>query len=93
MPRPWFCYGVTKAALNYLIRRVHVENDWLTAVALQPGWVQTEMGNRAANAVGLDSAPMNLEDSVEGCLKVIDVVSRDRYAGEFVSSKLEIIAW
>jgi norsolorinic acid ketoreductase len=28
VPGPWFCYGVTKAALNYLVRRVRVENDW-----------------------------------------------------------------
>jgi norsolorinic acid ketoreductase len=93
IPGPWFCYGVTKAALNYLVRRVHAENDWLTAVALQPGWVQTDMGTYAAKCVGMDSAPMKLEDSVAGCLKVIDTASREKYAGEFVSSELETILW
>jgi norsolorinic acid ketoreductase len=93
IPGPWFCYGVTKAALNYLVRRVHVENDWLTAVALQPGWVQTEMGNFAAKSVGLESAPVKLEDSVKGCLKVIDTASREKYAGEFVSSEEQTVLW
>ncbi|KAF2008889.1 putative aflatoxin biosynthesis ketoreductase nor-1 [Aaosphaeria arxii CBS 175.79] len=93
IPGPWFCYGVTKAALNYLIRRIHVENDWLTATALQPGWVQTDMGNFAAKSVGLESAPMKLEDSVAGCLKVINAASREKYAGEFVSSELETVQW
>lgn len=93
IPGPWFCYGVTKAALNYLVRRVHVENDWLTALALQPGWVQTEMGNFAAKSVGMESAPMKLEDSVAGCLKVIDAASREKYAGEFISSEEETILW
>ena len=93
IPGPWFCYGVTKAALNYLVRRVHVENDWLTAVALHPGWVQTEMGNFAAKCVGAESAPMKLEDSVEGCLKVIDAASREKYAGEFVSSEEQTVMW
>ncbi|EHL02926.1 putative Aflatoxin biosynthesis ketoreductase nor-1 [Glarea lozoyensis 74030] len=78
IPGPWFCYGVTKAALNYMMRRVHVENDWLTAVSLQPGWVQTEMGKFAAKAIGMEDAPMKLEDSVRGCLKVIDGASREK---------------
>lgn len=93
IPGPWFCYGVTKAALNYLIRRVHVEHDWLTAVALQPGWVKTDMGKAAANAVGMDDAPMKLDDSVEGCLKVIDAASREKYAGEFVDSEEKVVPW
>ncbi|RDL40391.1 NAD(P)-binding Rossmann-fold containing protein [Venustampulla echinocandica] len=93
IPGPWFCYGVTKAAVNYLVRRIHVENDWLTAVVLQPGWVQTEMGNFAATSVGMESAPMKLEDSVVGCLKVIDAASREKYAGEFVNSEEETVLW
>jgi norsolorinic acid ketoreductase len=93
VPGPWFCYGVTKAAVNYLVRRMHVENDWLTAVALSPGWVQTDMGDFAARCVGMESAPMKLEESVAGCLKVIDAASREKYAGEFVNSEEENVLW
>lgn len=93
IPGPWFCYGVTKAALNYLVRRIHTENDWLTAVALHPGWVQTELGNYTAKMVGMERAPMKLEDSIKGCLKVIDAASREKYAGEFISSEEETIPW
>jgi norsolorinic acid ketoreductase len=93
VPGPWFCYGVTKAALNYLVRRIHVENDWLTTVALQPGWVQTDMGRFAAKAVGMEDAPMKLEDSVRGCLKVIDAASREKYAGEFFDSEEKNVLW
>ncbi|KAF2792010.1 putative aflatoxin biosynthesis ketoreductase nor-1 [Melanomma pulvis-pyrius CBS 109.77] len=93
VPGPWFCYGVSKAALNYLVRRVHVENDWLTAVALQPGWVQTDMGTFTAKSVGLETPPMKLEDSVAGCVNVIDDASREKYAGEFISSELESVMW
>lgn len=93
MPGPWFCYGITKAALNYMVRRIHVENDWLLATALQPGWVQTDMGTYAAKCVGMEDAPMKLEDSVAGCVKVIDAISREKYAGEFVSSEENIVPW
>lgn len=93
IPGPWFGYGVTKAALNYMVRRIHVENEWLTTVALQPGWVQTDMGNFAAQAVGMQSAPMKLQDSVAGCLKIIDAASMEKYAGEFVSVEGDTVLW
>ena len=30
-------YGVSKAALNFLVRRIHFENNWLTAFSIHPG--------------------------------------------------------
>lgn len=93
IPGPWYCYGVTKAALNYTIRRIHVEHDWLTATSLQPGWVQTDMGQFAAKCLGMESAPMTLEDSVAGCVKVIDAASKEKYNGEFVDSELNPVLW
>ncbi|PVI08061.1 NAD(P)-binding protein [Periconia macrospinosa] len=93
MKGPWFCYGVTKTAVNYMVRRIHVENDWLTAIALQPGWVQTDMGNLAAKTIGMEAAPMKLEDSVAGCVKVIDAASREKYAGQWVDSEEKLVPW
>lgn len=90
---PRYCYSVSKAALNYMIWRIHIENEWLTATALQPGWVQTDMGQFAARVVGMKSTPMKLEDSVAGCLKVIDDASRERHAGEFVGSEGKLVPW
>jgi norsolorinic acid ketoreductase len=30
-------YGVSKAGVNYITRRIHFENDWLTAFVVNPG--------------------------------------------------------
>lgn len=30
-------YGASKAAVNYIVRRAHAENDWLQAFLLEPG--------------------------------------------------------
>lgn len=30
-------YGVSKTAVNYITRRIHFENDWLTAFVVHPG--------------------------------------------------------
>ena len=31
------CCGASKAAVNYIVRRAHAENEWLTAFLLEPG--------------------------------------------------------
>ncbi|KAJ6268828.1 hypothetical protein PSV08DRAFT_353224 [Bipolaris maydis] len=43
---PWFCYGVTKTAVDYTASQLHLENKWLTSVALSPGWVRTSCSTR-----------------------------------------------
>ena len=50
---PFFGYGLSKAAVNYLVRKLHFENPKLTSMAFNPGWVQTDMGNGAATSVGM----------------------------------------
>lgn len=37
MPMPATAYGSSKAAVNYVVRKIHFEHPKLTAVALQPG--------------------------------------------------------
>lgn len=36
-PFPLAAYGVSKAALNYFVRKIHFENEELVAFALDPG--------------------------------------------------------
>ncbi|KAG4413000.1 hypothetical protein IFR04_013859 [Cadophora malorum] len=38
-PVPFFAYGISKAAANYLVRKVAFENPKVVAVAFNPGWV------------------------------------------------------
>lgn len=38
-------YGSSKAALNFVIKRIHLENPDLIAFALNPGWLQTDVRN------------------------------------------------
>ena len=64
-------YGSSKAMLNYLMIKVHHENDRLVAFVLNPGWVQTDMGNAGARAAGLSQAPISVEQSVNGMLSKV----------------------
>jgi norsolorinic acid ketoreductase len=38
-------YGASKAALNFITRKIHFENPNLIAFPINPGWLQTEAGN------------------------------------------------
>ncbi|KAK3311862.1 hypothetical protein B0H66DRAFT_614621 [Apodospora peruviana] len=77
-------YGTTKAALNYLVRRAHAENDWLTAFVINPGFAQTDMGNSGARHFGMEKAWVTVEDSVNGIVKFIDEGTRESVSGKFL---------
>lgn len=76
-------YGVSKSALNYLVRRTHFENPWLSAWVMHPGWVQTDTGNGTAQVLGMAKAPHTLDQSVTGLLEVIDGATKDKTSGRF----------
>ena len=56
-------YRVSKAALNMALASARFDYPGATLVALDPGWVQTDMGGGAA--------PLTVEQSVQGLRQVI----------------------
>ncbi|KAK2805417.1 hypothetical protein FQN51_000243 [Onygenales sp. PD_10] len=86
-------YGTSKAAVNYLTRKIHFENPNLTAFSLDPGWAQTEMGNGNAWLFGLEKAHVPVVDSVNGMVKVIDSATREETSGKFMFYDGSIQAW
>jgi norsolorinic acid ketoreductase len=84
-PLPVLAYGISKTALNYAASRIHREEDRIVIVAMQPGWVQTTMGNSAAELAGMNPAdvPVKLEDSVSGLMNVFDKADKATYSGKF----------
>jgi len=74
---PCAAYGVSKAAVNFLARRIGAENERLVAVALHPGWVQSDMGNAAAVRLGITEAPVEVSRAVHGILEEIELATRE----------------
>lgn len=73
LPQLFGAYGASKAAVNYLMRKVHLEEEWLTSMVICPGWTQTDMGDNAAKTIKYgEQAPVPLEVSIKG---VVDEVS------------------
>ncbi|KAJ6553733.1 hypothetical protein DFH09DRAFT_1495298 [Mycena vulgaris] len=80
-------YGSSKAAANFLVKAMDAENPALIALAINPGWVATDMGNEGANANGMAQAPVSVEDSVAGIMSRIDGATREKTGGRFWSYK------
>ncbi|KAJ7789375.1 hypothetical protein B0H14DRAFT_3574034, partial [Mycena olivaceomarginata] len=81
-------YGASKAAANYLVKALDVENPALVTLAIQPGWVATDMGNAGAVANGIPRAPVGVEDSVAGILARIDAAKKET-SGRFWNYQIE----
>ncbi|KAJ4311883.1 hypothetical protein N0V94_007730 [Neodidymelliopsis sp. IMI 364377] len=88
-------YGPSKAALNWLVKRVHIEEEWLTAYVSHPGLVITDM-SRAFTGDEETAKKMGgipVEASVEGLLKTLDGSSRKETGGQFMSYDGSVLPW
>jgi NAD(P)-dependent dehydrogenase (short-subunit alcohol dehydrogenase family) len=81
-----YSYPASKAALNMLTRAFAFsrEADGITAIAIDPGWVKTDMGGPHAD--------LEPEESARGLLRVIDgLTPRDR--GRFLRYDGSEVPW
>lgn len=75
LPIPNAAYGPSKTALSWVTRKMHFEHEGLVVFTMHPGWVQTEMGNAGAVAIGMEKAILTLDESVQGMVKVVRIFS------------------
>jgi len=82
----WHSYRASKAALNMLTRMQSFElsPENVVAIAMHPGWVQTDMGG--------SNARLTPEDAVSGMLDVIFNLTPDD-AGRFFSHDGSELPW
>ncbi|KII91994.1 hypothetical protein PLICRDRAFT_154202 [Plicaturopsis crispa FD-325 SS-3] len=79
-------YGTSKAAVNYLTRKINGENEGLIAFALHPGVVSTETAKALVEQVpALGSMPsISVEESVKGIIARVDEATREETGGTFI---------
>ncbi|KAJ7101450.1 hypothetical protein B0H15DRAFT_876490 [Mycena belliarum] len=76
-------YGSSKAAANFLVKVLDAEQPALIAMAIHPGWVQTDMGNGGAELMGKKEAPVTVDKAIEGILVRIDGATKEKSSGRF----------
>ena len=64
--------------------RNNAEDEWLDAFVLDPGFVQTEMGNKGARTFGMEEAPTTVDESVGGMVNVLTTGTKENYGGKVV---------
>ncbi|KAH7317783.1 hypothetical protein BKA65DRAFT_108015 [Rhexocercosporidium sp. MPI-PUGE-AT-0058] len=92
-PYPLSPYGASKALGNYFVRKIHFENEELIAFAMDPGFVQTDMGNAGAKGLGLEKAYTPTEECAAGFVKQIDEATREKTGGHFAGWNGEDFPW
>ncbi|KAK9490669.1 hypothetical protein V1508DRAFT_399643 [Lipomyces doorenjongii] len=76
-------FGLAKASLNWVTVAAHSANKWLIAFAVHPGLVQTDPGNKAAKAMGLEQAPHTKRQSIDAIIGLVDNATREKTSGKF----------
>ena len=81
---PETAYGTSKAALNFVTKRIHLEHsaEGFIAFPMHPGTVNTDMGKAAAPVFGLTEFPVLPVDSAKGILAVVDAATANE-SGRF----------
>ncbi len=93
IPVPGLAYGTSKAALNYVMRKLHFEHQDIVIYPINPGWVQTDMGSGSAKSFGMEDAPTTLADSIAGVTKNIDEATRESQSGKFAAFDGTLNGW
>jgi NAD(P)-dependent dehydrogenase (short-subunit alcohol dehydrogenase family) len=79
-----YAYRMSKTAVNMFVKTLAVDESWLTAITLHPGWVKTEMGGSAA--------PLEPSKSAEGIWTVIETCTASD-SGKFFNHAGRELPW
>ena len=92
-PVPCAAYGASKSIVNWYGVRINAEDEWLNAFVLDPGWVQTHMGNAAAQLWDMEEAPDTHEKSITGMVEVLSMGTKEQYGGSLCDTRGEVLEW
>ncbi|KAL4931919.1 NAD(P)-binding protein [Aspergillus undulatus] len=82
IPAPNAAYAPTKLVQHWYTKTIANTEPWLTAFPIDPGFVQSDLGNNAAMLLGLEQAPVTVKDSTQGVIKVIDASTKETHSGK-----------
>ncbi|KAL0941640.1 short-chain dehydrogenase [Colletotrichum truncatum] len=89
-------YGGSKAALNWFMRRIHFDEDWLTSFVLNPGFVMTDMVMETMKDYPVnpqDLGAITVEESAKGLMERVQSATRKDVGGTFLNFDGQKIPW
>ena len=97
-PIPDGLYGPSKAAASWLTIRINAEDDWLNSFAINPGLVNTQLGETGVACLSgvwpvMASRLIGLDESCDGMMKVLASTSKEKHGGKLVRYTGETVEW
>lgn len=80
----YYAYRSSKSAINMINKSLALDNPWLTAMVVHPGWVKTDMGGA--------QAPTTTSESGDGIWRLIEGMVPSK-SGSFYDFKGVEIPW
>ncbi|KAI4723472.1 putative NADP(+)-dependent dehydrogenase [Aureobasidium sp. EXF-10727] len=91
---PMATYSASKAGMNLLTYRIHIENPWLVSFAVHPGVIETENGLKAQAATGMSKDMVTpMEVAIDGMVGMIENATREETSGKFLSFDNTPLTW
>ncbi|KAJ0413114.1 NAD(P)-binding protein [Aspergillus carlsbadensis] len=82
-PFPNGAYGPSKAVLNWIVRKIHFEEEGIISFVADPGWVDTDMSDAAVKLLGVPRPAQTVEQTADGFLNIIDGATRESVGGQW----------
>ncbi|OTA57982.1 NAD(P)-binding protein [Hypoxylon sp. EC38] len=60
------------------------QQEWLTVIDIHPGHARTEPGNWIAKQIGLEEAPLTIDESAKAVLKTVETTTREAALGKLI---------
>ncbi|CAJ2508339.1 Uu.00g133650.m01.CDS01 [Anthostomella pinea] len=78
-------YGMSKAAQNYMTQALaHSQQEWLTVLDIHPGHSRTGPGNWVARQIGMEQAPLTIDESANAVLETVLKTTREAALGKII---------
>jgi len=88
-------YGASKAAVNWITRKIHVDyhSKGLVATMLHPGLVETDLSIAALDAEKIKNGAITTEVSAKAILNIVDGATVEKDGGVFRNYNGDVIPW
>ncbi|KAI1431295.1 hypothetical protein GGR50DRAFT_680128 [Xylaria sp. CBS 124048] len=86
-------YAPTKLMEHWYTKAIHIEEPEICAFPIDPGWAQTDLGNRGAEAFGFNEATVPVSESAGGIVGVVDAATRETHSGKMWSYEGKSVPW
>lgn len=96
LPIQFTPYSISKAALNLVVKKINIDEPWLTAYVTHPGVVRTDLATFFLDETNIDEQQLGVievEESIRGMLATLDKATKEDTGGTFQNYNGTTLPW